>query len=178
MHPSQWLIYNWTDTGYVILIYVTPVTLWLWMLYLLEQCWVTVWEASCCSCSSWEWQASRMDCDSSHCGFGPGLFLPPGSRCSCSPESVHTVPPQRLYACSLGVRMKRWSCELCRKMFTTLFVMYSFSGLSTHQEEGDIDRSRRLTGHTLVHPSFEQKQAISWIPMQHWFPGFGDRKWD
>lgn len=50
---GQWKIYNWPDTGYSNLIYATPVTnhhvLWLWMHYLLNQCGVTVWEASCSS---------------------------------------------------------------------------------------------------------------------------------
>lgn len=82
---AGWEIYNWTDTGYGILIYVTPVShyhaLWFWMQYLLRQCGVTVWEASCCSHPSWEWQGGRIDCDSSHCSFATGLFLPLGSCC-------------------------------------------------------------------------------------------------
>lgn len=83
---GRWQIYNWRDTGYGDLMYVTPVAHyhapWLWMPYLLKQCGVTVWEASCCSCSSWEWQEGRIVCDSNHCGSAPGLFLPPGSCCS------------------------------------------------------------------------------------------------
>lgn len=41
---------------------------------------------------SWEWQEGRTDCDSSHCGSAPGLFLPPHSHRSltvaCSATSA------------------------------------------------------------------------------------------
>lgn len=46
---------------------------------------VRVWEDSCCSHSSCEWQGGRIDCDSSHCGLGADLFLPPGP-CSSSTQ--------------------------------------------------------------------------------------------
>lgn len=83
--------------------YVTPVThyhgLCLWMPYLLKRCGVTVWEASCSSCSSWEWQGGRIDSDSSHCGSAPGFFLPPDSCCSFTLSECHL-------SASLGGRVK------------------------------------------------------------------------
>ncbi len=110
---GQWKIYIWTDTGYGNLMYVTPVThyhaLWLWMPYLLEQCGVTVWEASCSSCSSWEWQEGRTDCDSSHCGSAPGLFLPPVSRCSFTLSQCTWCHLSTYFAVPWGGRAKRSS---------------------------------------------------------------------
>lgn len=177
---GRWKIYYWTDTGNGILIYVTPVTYYhalrLWMLYLLKQCGVRVWEASCCSCSSWEWQGGRIDCDSSHCGFAPCLFLPPGSCCSFT---LNECTPQRLYSCSLGGRTKEKLRVGAEKPLPFFFLPCVVSLVYRHNgRQMMLTEAGGWWDTPLVHPFFEQRKAIGWVPMQLWFPGLGDRKWD
>lgn len=94
----------------------------------LQPCGVTVWESTCCSYSSWEWQEGRIDCDSSHCVFGPVLFLSPG-LCCCSTQIKCT-------RCCLSTNSLVWEAELSLALFI-LCVVYGCSSTTTQQETGD-----------------------------------------
>lgn len=106
-------------------------SLWFWMVDLLQPCGVTVWEATRCSYSSWEWQGGRRDCDSSHCGFGPVLFLSPGPCCSST--------QRKCTRCCLGTNSVVWEAELC----LACMILFAVYGFSTQQETGHWQGIRR-----------------------------------
>lgn len=106
--------------------------------------WVTVWEASCCSYSSWEWHGGRIDCDSSHCGFGPVLFLSPGPCCSSTQI--------KCTRCCLSTNSVVLEAELSLTLMI-LCAVYGFSGTTTQQETGDWRGvPRRLSSDTGLIP--------------------------
>lgn len=105
--------------------YVTPVTrchpLCLWMPYLLGQCGVTVWEASCSSRflrmtgrQDRLWQQPLWLCSRSLPPTGLPQLLHPGW--------VHAMPPQRLSSCFLVGRLKKKKGKLQRRK---LLLFYS-----------------------------------------------------
>lgn len=114
-------------------------------------CGVTVWEASCCSHSSWEWQGGRIDCDGSHCGFGPVLFLSPGPCCCSSTQRKCT-------RCHLSTHCVVWGAKLSLTS-TILFAVYRFFVIYTQETGG-------------------WRGPLNWVPTQVWFPELGDRMWD